>query len=87
MNDAIELFYYIFTKIYNFVFNQAVFTQGVSIGWVLVAVILFGIVVSSVLNIPSGLKIGKYETRSYYYDDKGYQRTEHHVKRGLHRNG
>lgn len=52
MNDAVELFYYVLSQVYNFLFNQAVFTSGVSIGWVVVVVIIFIIIINSILNIP-----------------------------------
>ena len=52
MENAIELFYYVLSKIYDFLFNTAIFTEGVTIGWVVVAVIVLVIIVNSILNIP-----------------------------------
>lgn len=55
MSDAITIFYYIFGKIYNFLFNQANIETGVSIGWIFVTVVIFGLLIRSILNLPSGL--------------------------------
>lgn len=55
MSDAITVFYYVFNKIYNFLFNQAVIETGVSIGWIFVTVVVFGLLIRSILNLPSGI--------------------------------
>lgn len=56
MNDAIEVFYYIFSKIYNLLFNSIQIAEGVSLGWILVTVIIFGILIRSILNLPAGAR-------------------------------
>lgn len=56
MNDAIEIFYYIFFKVYNLLFNSIQIAEGVSVGWVLVTVLVFGILIRSILNLPTGAK-------------------------------
>lgn len=56
MTDAITIFYSIFDKIYNLIFNQAVIVEGVSVGWVFIVVLIFGILIRMLLNIPSGVR-------------------------------
>lgn len=56
MTDAISIFYSIFDKIYNLVFNQAVIVEGVSVGWVFIVVLIFGVIIRMLLNIPSGVR-------------------------------
>lgn len=55
MSDAITVFYYVFNKIYNFLFNQAIIETGVSVGWIFVTVVVFGLLIRSILNLPSGI--------------------------------
>lgn len=55
MTDAISIFYSIFDKIYNLLFNQAVIVEGVSVGWIFIVVLIFGILIRMLLNIPSGV--------------------------------
>lgn len=54
MTDAINVFYYIFNKIYNFLFNEAVFVENVSIGWVFITVNIFIMLIVNLLNVPEG---------------------------------
>lgn len=54
MSNAIDIFYYIFTQFINFFFNSYIL-EGVSLGWVVITCIIFGILIRSVLNIPHGL--------------------------------
>lgn len=75
MSDAIEVFYYIFTKIYNFLFNEAVIQPGVSIGWIFVTVVIFGLIIGNILNMPSGLHYGDHSGKKFLFRGwyKGYR--------------
>lgn len=55
MNDAVTVFFYVFNKIYNFLFNEAFIEENVSIGWIFVTVVIFGLIIRTVLNLPSGV--------------------------------
>ena len=68
MNDAITVFFYVFNKIYNFLFNEALIEPGVSVGWIFVTVVIFGILIRTILNVPTGLHYGDH----YVYKDGGY---------------
>ena len=54
MNDAISIFYYVFDKIVNFVFNETAFVENVTIGWVFIVVNIFIMLISNILNVPEG---------------------------------
>lgn len=54
MTEAINVFYYVFDKIYDFLFNKAVFVENVSIGWVFIVVNIFIMLIVNLLNVPEG---------------------------------
>ena len=55
MQEALNTIYYIFNKLVSFVFNDAAIESGVSIGWVITAVFVFGIIITSILNLPRSM--------------------------------
>ena len=54
MSEALEYIYYIFDSMFDWLFNDAELFENVTIGWVIVVCILFGMVIKSILNIPRG---------------------------------
>lgn len=52
MSDALTYLRYIFVKYVNFIFNDMVISDGVTVGWVAVSVIMFGLMIRSILNVP-----------------------------------
>lgn len=80
MNEAINYLYYIFSKFNNFIFNDATIVPTVTVGWVGVAVIVFSMLISSILNLPRSIGkfsgVGSHETVSASYtDSSGYKHT------------
>ena len=69
MTDAITVFYYVFNKIYNFLFTEAVIEEGVTIGWIFIVVNIFIMLISNLLNIPEG-------------DDRHHPRYHRETERG-----
>lgn len=59
MADALNYLYQIFDGFINMVFNDFEIVNGVTVGWVAVSVIVFGILINSILNIPKGVQIGR----------------------------
>lgn len=58
MNEALTYLYQIYAGFVNLVFNTFEISNGVSIGWILVSVTVFGILINTILNIPkSGSRI------------------------------
>ena len=56
MTDALNYLYYLFDSLISWIFNDAEFFPNVTIGWVIITCILFGMVIKSILNIPRGIR-------------------------------
>lgn len=59
MENAINLFNYIFQKFINMIFNDFEIQSGVTIGWVIITIILFGMLINNILNIPNNVRFNK----------------------------
>lgn len=53
MQEALNYFYYFFDKAVSFVFNDLAFFSGVTFGWVMVVVFVFGVLLRNVVALPS----------------------------------
>ena len=53
MNDAITLFFQIYSKFIQLVFEDLDIGGGVTIGWVIVVCFVFYIVIRNILALPS----------------------------------
>lgn len=52
MSDAIYVFYSLYFYLLNFVFNDMTIVSGVSVGWVAITCLVFGILIRSLLAVP-----------------------------------
>lgn len=52
MADALTYLYQIYSGFLDLVFNRFELFPNVSIGWIAVVLVVFGLMISSVLNIP-----------------------------------
>lgn len=60
MNDALNLFRYILTKFYDLIFNLLIIDDsGATLGWIIIAIIVFGIIINNILNIPNNVRFNK----------------------------
>lgn len=59
MENAINLFNYIFQKFIHMIFNDFEIQSGVTIGWIIITVILFGMLINNILNIPNNVRFNK----------------------------
>ena len=80
MNQALTYIYYIFNKCLSFVFTDMLIDNNVSVGWIYISIIVFGILIGSILNIPHRIgnfsNFGTHETvSSSYYDSSGEKHT------------
>lgn len=80
MAQALNYIYYIFNSCLNFVFNDMSIDTNVTVGWLYVTVIVFGILLGSILNIPHRIgnfsNYGTHETVSTtHYDSDGNKHT------------
>lgn len=70
MAQALTYFYYFFNQCITFVFSDMTIQSGVTVGWVIVSVMVMGMLVRSILNVPRGINLHhSYETK--YYDSYG----------------
>lgn len=56
MTEALNYIWYIFDKLINWFFNDTVLFEGVTIGWVIVVITVFGLLIRSLLNVPRGAR-------------------------------
>lgn len=80
MSTALTYIYYIFNKCLTFVFSDMLIANNVSVGWIYISIIVFGVLVGSILNIPHRIgnfsNFGTHETvSSSYYDSNGEKHT------------
>lgn len=59
MTNAINLFWYIFQKFNDLIFNQFQIQQNVTVGWIIIAAMIFGILITNILNIPNNIRFNK----------------------------
>ncbi len=52
MTEALGYIWYIFDKLISWFFNDTEMFEGVTIGWVIIVVTVFGLLIRSLLNIP-----------------------------------
>lgn len=57
MTQALEYLYYIYQKFITLVFTQLNIFNGVNIGWIIITISLFGLLIRSVLNLPKGITV------------------------------
>lgn len=65
MQDAITLFYQILQILVSWIFSAEI-VSGVSIGWVFVSVVVFGLLIRNILNVPkrsTTFKVSKNENK------------------------
>lgn len=55
MSDAILFVFDIFYRLIDLLFNQIKIVDGVYLGWVILAISLFIMIIRSVLNVPNGV--------------------------------
>lgn len=53
MSEALNYIYYCYDKFINFIFNTCDLGNGITIGWILISVFVFNILISNILAIPN----------------------------------
>lgn len=59
MTEALGYIYEIFDRFIEFVFDDMVLFSGVTFGWVIISLLIFGFVLSNLLTIPSVPSVGR----------------------------
>lgn len=57
MSEALNVIYEIYTAFINLIFTSFDIGSGVTVGWVFVAVIVFGMLINSILNLPRSVSV------------------------------
>lgn len=80
MSDALTYVYYIISKCMSFVFNDMLITTNVTVGWIYISILVFGILLGSILNIPHRIgnfsRFRTYGTISDSYRDGNHTHSE-----------
>lgn len=56
MSTALGYIWYIFDKLINWFFNDTEMFTNVTLGWVITVIIVFGLLIRSLLNVPRGAR-------------------------------
>lgn len=79
MQDALNYIYYIFDRGVSFVFNDMLIFTNISVGWIMISVIVFSILISSILNLPHHMgnfsRFRSYGTESVSFYGNGVRHT------------
>lgn len=59
MAQAINLFWYMFNKFLVLVFDDFEILPNVTIGWIIISAISLGVVIASILNVPTNIRFNK----------------------------
>lgn len=57
MAQALTYLYDIYSGFINMVFNDFELFENVTLGWIVIVVFVFGIMINSILNIPKGVHL------------------------------
>lgn len=52
MQEGLTYLYQIYESFLDLIFNRFELFEGVTIGWIIIAVMVFGIMITSILNLP-----------------------------------
>ena len=64
MAQALNYLYQIYQQFIGFVFNDMEIAPNVTFGWIAISVIVFGILINSILNIPKGIHVNGRQSNS-----------------------
>ena len=53
MVDAINLLFQIYLKFVDFIFDKAEILNSVTLGWIALSVLIFGVLIRSLMAVPS----------------------------------
>lgn len=66
MEEALTYLYLIYQGFIRWVFDDMAIASNVTVGWVAISVIIFGILINSILNIPKGINVNGRQSNSSY---------------------
>ena len=74
MGEAISLLFQIYSKFIDFIFDKAEILNGVTLGWIALSVLIFGVLIKSLMAVPSrsqGHSFGDSSTVKYFKKKNG----------------
>lgn len=57
MAQALQYLYDIYSVFLDLIFNQFEIAQNVTIGWILIVIIVFGLMITNIMNLPKSVNI------------------------------
>lgn len=73
MSEALNIIYEIYSAFIGMLFTTFDIGGGVTIGWVFIAVIVFGMLINSILNLPRSMSVMSVDhVRSNYQRSKAW---------------
>lgn len=66
MEQALTYLFQIYQGFITWVFDDMTIASNVTVGWVAISVIIFGILINSILNIPKGIHVNGRQSNSSY---------------------
>lgn len=57
MNQALQYLYDIYSVFLDLIFNQFEIIQNVSIGWIMIVIIVFGLMINNIMNLPKSVNV------------------------------
>lgn len=59
MQNAINLFWYMFNKFLVLIFDDFEILPNVTIGWIIISAFVLSLIMGSILNIPNNIRFNK----------------------------
>ena len=57
MNQALQYLYDIYSVFLDLIFNQFEIIKNVSIGWIMIVIIVFGLMINNIMNLPKSVNV------------------------------
>lgn len=57
MAEALTYLYQIYSSFLDLMFNSFEIAQNVTVGWIIVVIIVFGLMINTILNLPRSMKV------------------------------
>lgn len=57
MAEALTYLYQIYSSFLDLMFNSFEIATNVTVGWIIVVIIVFGLMINTILNLPRSMKV------------------------------
>lgn len=59
MQNAINIFWYMFNKFLVLIFDDFEILPNITIGWIIISAFVLSVIIGSILNIPNNIRFNK----------------------------